>query len=185
MKAYISMFSIVCIILAGCSSNHLTRDKAFQIIKAEKLYHKAYGYYLFCNDPGHARMVLESKLEDMGFLTVDRTQKLKDVGNPLIYFSSKAAPYFLPVPEEDKRSPIQRVKLADEVFNEVTGIKTSSNRKSAVVLYTTNYVHITPFAVLVKSDLHKPRNNKIYLSLYDDGWRIEKKTGIESLELEK
>ncbi|MGH2642971.1 MAG: hypothetical protein ACRDE2_03405, partial [Chitinophagaceae bacterium] len=160
-------------------------NKAFRIIEEAKLYPRLVDYDIFCADPSHARKILEVGLEEKGVQSVDRTQKLKDIGNPLIHFTEKAAPYLLPTSEEDRISKIQKVKLADEILDKITGIKTTHNGKSAVVEYTTICENISPFAVLLKRDLHQPQKNKIYMSLYDDGWRIEKKPGFEFLEIEK
>jgi hypothetical protein len=71
-------------------------------------------YYIFCGDPEHAYRVLKSGLEEKGLVVVDRTQKLMDVGKPLVHFTAAAKPYLLPTSKEDTESDIQKIKIADE-----------------------------------------------------------------------
>lgn len=180
----------LCIILAvsrqivACFSNDLSRDKAMEILKKDGDYLKVVDFDISCGDPQRAAKVLEAGLETQGLLTVRRTQKLMDAGKPLINFTDKAKPYLLPTPEKDQEYHIQKVKLADESLLEVTGIKMGANKKKAMVEYTTTYKNITPFAALVKTDFKEVKKNKKYFSWYDDGWRLEKKPGIEFLEFE-
>lgn len=146
-----------------------------EMLKQEEQFPRVYDHDIFCGDPSHAKKVLDAGLENEGLLTVKRTQKIGDIGKPLIEFTDKAKPYLLPTLEEDKSSNIQKVKIADEEMVEVTGIKSGSEGKSAVVEYITAYKNITPFAVLVRTDLKKQPIRTAYFSLYDDGWRLERK----------
>lgn len=43
-------------------------------------------YDIYCGDPEFARKVLDAGLEAQGLVTVQQTQKLSEVGNPLIRF---------------------------------------------------------------------------------------------------
>ncbi len=70
------------------------------------------------------KKVLDAGLENAGLVTVQRTQKLGDVGKPLISFAGKAQTYFLSTDEKDKARYIQKVKIADEELVEVTNIRT-------------------------------------------------------------
>lgn len=125
-------------------------------------------------DPQYAKKVLDAGLEAQGLLTVQRTQKLGDIGSPLIHFKDKARAYLLPTPESDKSSNIQKVKLADEELVEVTGIKAGQSGKDAVVEFTTAYKNLTPFSVLVPTNFKQQATRKANFALYDDGWRLEK-----------
>lgn len=167
-KLTIILFSIP-LLLAGCSKKELSREEALSLIKQDKQYPKVVDYEIYCADPKFAKKVLDAGLEENGLLTVQRTQKLSDVGKPIIHFSEKAAPYLLTTSEKEQSINVQKVKLADEELAEVTGVKTSNDGKSAVVEYTTAYKNITPFADLVKRDLTKQETYKAYFSLYDDG----------------
>lgn len=119
--------------------------------------------------------MLDAGLETQGLLTVQRTQKLSDVGKPIIQLSGKAQPYLLPTPEKDKSINVQKVKLAEEELNEVTGIKMMDDGKTAVAEYTTSYKNVTPFSALVNTDFKKEDTHQANFALYDDGWRLERK----------
>jgi hypothetical protein len=138
-------------------------------------YPKVYDYDIFCADPKYANKILAAGLENEELLTVKRTQKIAEIGQPLIEFTEKATPYLLSTPEEDKKTNIQKVKIADEELLEVTGIKLDNEGKNAIVEYTTGYKNGTPFASLVSTDLKKQTTHTAHFALYDDGWRLEKK----------
>lgn len=171
------LFLIILIagLLAGCSSKELSREDASRIIKQEMHYPKVVDYDIFCSDPVHARKVIDAGLEEKGLVTVQRTQKLKDIGKPLVSFTEKAKPNLLPTPEKDKKYEIQKVKIADEEFVNVTGIQMSEGGKTAVAEYTTAYKNVSDFAVLINRNYNQPDTSKAYFALYDDGWRLERK----------
>lgn len=161
--------------IAGCSSKELNRQQASRIIRQEMQYPKVVDYDIYCSDPAMARKVIEAGLEEQGLVTVQRTQKLQDVGKPLITFTDKAKPYLLPTTEKDKKYEIQKVKIGDEEFVNVTGIQMSEGNKNAVAEYATAYKNVNGFSSLTHKDYNKPDTHKAYFALYDDGWRLEKK----------
>ncbi len=63
-------------------------------------------------------------------VTVQRTQKLREIGKPLVYFTDKAKPYLLPITKGRNPDKVQVVKVADKDLVEVTGISTNSNEKN-------------------------------------------------------
>lgn len=175
MKKLYIILSIFYFTIAGCTSNkELSHEEAFKLIQQGKHYPQLLDYDIYCGDPKHAKKVIDTGLEAQGLLTVQRTQKLGDIGSPLIHFTDKAQAYLLPTPESDKSSNIQKVKLADEELVEVTGIKTGQSGKDAVVEYTTAYKNLTPFSVLVPTNFNQQATRKANFALYDDGWRLEK-----------
>jgi len=114
-----------------------------------------------------------------------KSQKLGDLSQPLITFTPKAQPFLLSTPEKDRSSKIQRVKLADEELVEVTNVRTNEAGNKAVVDYTTAFKNITPFAALTTVDFNKSKTNKAYFAFGDDGWKLEKKPGLDFVEFEK
>ena len=164
---------IIFLLIASCGSKELSRGEAYQILNQEMQYPKTYDYDVFSSDPAHAKKMLDAGLENEGLVTINQTQKIVDIGKPLIEFTDKAEPYLLPTAEEDQSIDIQKVKIADEELAEVTEIKYDSEGKSAVVEYTTAFKDITPFAVLVRTDLNKPTVHSAHFFLYDDGWKLE------------
>lgn len=176
MKNLLFAFFFSWIILSGCSggSKDLTKEEAMNLLKQETTYPRVVDYDLFCGDPEFARKVLDAGLETQGLLTVQRTRKLGDVGQPIIQLSGKAEPYLLPTPEEDKLINVQKVKLAEEELKEVTGIKMMEDGKRATAEYKTVYKTVTPFSALVKIDFKKGDTHQANFALYDDEWRLEK-----------
>ena len=162
-------------LIAGCSPKELSREEASRIIQKEMQYPKVVDYDIYCSDPAMLRKVIDAGLEEKGLVTVQRTQKLKDIGKPLIEFTDKAKANLLSTPEKDKEIHIQKVKIADEEFVNVTGIQTSEGGKNAVAEYTTAYKNVNGFSSLINKDYNKPDTHKAYFVLYDDGWRLEKK----------
>ena len=162
-------------LMAGCFSKELSREEASRIIKQEMQYPKVVDFDIYCSDPAMARKAIDAGLEEQGLVTVQRTQKLQDIGKPLISFTEKSKPYLLPTAEKDKKYEIQKVKMADEEFVNVTGIQLSEGGKNAVAEYTTAYKNVNGFSSLTNKDYNKPDTHKAYFALYDDGWRLEKK----------
>ncbi|MGB4400560.1 MAG: hypothetical protein WBJ10_14400 [Daejeonella sp.] len=167
---------IAALLLAACSSNEkLDRETALKLIEDSKTYPKVVGYNIFVSDPAYAKRVLDAGLEESGFVIVQRTRKLGEIGQPIISFTAKADPYLLPQSNQDKSDGIRRVKIADEVLEEVTGVQMLNGNKNAVVEISTSLEKITPFSKLSKQKLDKMKPQPIMFTLYDDGWRVQKK----------
>jgi hypothetical protein len=168
MKKWTIIVSIFYVLIVACSSNkELTREEAFRQIQQGKHCPQLLDYDIYCGDPQYAKKVVDAGLEAQGLLTVQRAQKLGDIGSPLIQFTEKAGPYLLPTPESDKSSNIQKVKIADEDLVEVTDIKTGQSGKGAVVEFTTGYKNLTPFSVLVPADFKQHQTRRANFALYD------------------
>jgi uncharacterized protein YpmB len=167
------------------SKKELSREEALSQIKQERKYPGVLDYEIYCGDPKYSKKVLDAGLESEGLVTVQQTQKLVDVGKPLIGFTPKAQAFLLPTPPPDKSSLIQKVKLADEDVVEVTNIRTNGSGNKAVVDYSTAFKNVTPFAKLTTVDFEKIKTNKAYFALGDQGWKLEKKPDLDFMELEK
>ncbi len=174
MQKILKIFLIFYLLLVGCTKKELSHEEALKLIQQENQFPKVFDFEINRVDEDQARKVLNAGLEKEGIVTVQRTQKLGEIGKPLIYFTDKAKPYLLPITKGGNPDKVQVVKVADKDLVEVTGISTNSNEKNAVVEYTTAYKNITPFAALVNLDFQKKEMHKAYFSLYDDGWRLEK-----------
>lgn len=169
------LFAITIAVLSciGCSTNELTRDKATETLKED--FPKPYEFKLYRSIPEQAKLAFDSDLEEQGLIIVERVQRAVDVGKPLIHFTDKAKPYLLKTSEEDLKRDIQIVKIADEEFGEVTGIKRDATGTVATVEYTTHLKNLTPFANLMPRKIKKTTaTNTATFSLYDDGWRLTK-----------
>jgi hypothetical protein len=163
---------VILLALIGCSSDNLSRESAAEILRKD--FPRPYVFKVYTAVPQQAKIATESTLEADGLINVERVQKLADVGKPFISFTEKARPFLLETSEEDRKENIQNVKIGDEEFGEVTGIKLSGDGKSAVVEYTANLENITPFASIMPRKITKTTTtNKAKFGLYDDGWRLE------------
>lgn len=163
-------------LIAGCTSKkELSREEAATLIKEDMKYPRVIDYDAYSSDPEFAKLAIDKGLEKEGLVTVQRTQKMGDVGKPLVEFTSKAQPYLLPTPEKEKAIHVQKVKLADEDFVEVKGITTTEDGKHATAEYTTAYKNVTGFAPLTDINFNKTNTRKASFTLYDDGWKLEKK----------
>lgn len=173
MKTIIVLFSAL-MLLASCGRPPLDNTKAMGILEAEKRYPRTVDYDLYCADPAHAKKVLDAGLEEKGLLRVQRTQKLGEMGAPLIQFTQSAEAYLLPTPEKDKTIHVQKIKMANEVLEAVQSVTISDDGKSATVSYSTRYADFTPFNVLRTA----PSDNKRYtvqFVLTNKGWQVDRK----------
>lgn len=174
-KKNFQLLSLISLLLVSCESKELSREEAASAIKKEMKYPIVLDFDVYRAEPTQARLAFDSNLEEEGFVIVQRTQELKDIGKPMIDFSEKAKPFLLQTSDDALAQHIQKVKLADEDFVEITGIKTGDDGKTAVVEYTTSITNISPFSALLPRKLKKTTTtNKANFVLYDDGWRIEK-----------
>jgi hypothetical protein len=174
MKRLTVILSIFYLLILGCTSKELSREEASRLIRQQGRYPKVIDYDIYCSDPKYAKKAIDAGLESEGLVTVQRTQRLADVGNPLISFTERAKPYLLATPPKDKAADVQKVKLADADLVEVTGVQTVNDGKNAIVEYTTAYKNLTPFSVLASTNFKQQTSRKANFSLYDDGWKLNK-----------
>lgn len=176
MKKLLFTLILAGITLSRC--NHapkLNKDEALQIISKELNYPRVIDFDIYCSDPEYAKKLLDAGLETNGIVTVQKTQKLKDAGSPLVLFTDKAQSYLLPTPEKDKVLDIQKVKIADEEINDIQINPDPENKNTVLVEYTTIFNNVTPFSVLMKKDFKKPSPNKVQFSRTEQGWVIRKR----------
>lgn len=167
------LLGTVLLFMTACSNGaKLEKEEAATIIREEKGYPKVFEYDLNMTDPQSARKLLDAGLEDEGLVTIDRKQKMIDIGKPLVHFTEKAKPYL--IRKDAKYDNVQVVKVADEDLKEITGIQLQEDGKRAIVEYTVMYKNLNPFSKLVDFDFSKPDTKRATLSLFDTGWKLEK-----------
>lgn len=169
----VSVFGLAILLMASCSQLKLEKEEAASAIRAAKDYPKVYEYEINMTDPASARKLLDAGLEGEGLVTIEKTQKLKDAGQPIVHFTEKAKPYLIRI--DEKYDNVQVVKVADIDLAEVTGIQLQESNKSATIEYTVAYKNITPFAKLMKRDLSEKKTERASLSHFDTGWKLDKK----------
>lgn len=175
MKKLLFTLILAGVILSRC--NHapkLSKDEALQIINKELNYPSVIDYDVFCSDPEYAKKLLDAGLETDGIVIVQKAQKLKDIGEPLVQFTVKAQPYLLSTPDKDKALDVQKVKVADEEVKDLSINLDGENKNVVWVEYTTIYKNITPFSVLMKRNLNEQVRHKVQFSLIDNGWILQK-----------
>jgi hypothetical protein len=171
MNRQIILFLAV-LLSTGCSNKpKLEKEKALQLIAIEFKYPRVIDYEIYCSDPAHAKKLLDAGFAANGLVTIKKTQKLKDMGSPLIGFTDKAKPYVLPTRDKDKKLDIQKVKIAEEVITDVTIVATEGQYKT--VEYTTGYKNITPFSTLLNTDFKKPKKHTVHFTSSDNGWILQ------------
>ena len=159
----------------GCNpAQELKKDEALQIISKELNYPRVIDYDVFCSDPEYAKKLLDAGLETEGLITVQKTQKLKDIGNPLIQFTDKAKPYLLPTPDKDKDLDVHKVKIADEVVSDISITQDGENKNAVWVEYASVCKNVSPFSVLLKRNFNEPVRHKVQFSLTNNEWILQK-----------
>ncbi len=167
----VSVLGIAIFLLASCSQTKLEKEEAASVIRAAKNYPKVYEYEINMTDPASAKKLLDAGLEGEGWVTVDKTQKLKDAGQPIVHFTEKAKPYLIRI--DEKYDNVQVVKVADMDLGEVTGVQLQEDNKSATVEYTVVYKNVTPFAKLMKRDFSQTETQRARLDYFDTGWKLD------------
>ncbi|SHL11033.1 hypothetical protein SAMN05444266_10275 [Chitinophaga jiangningensis] len=170
------LYVLTAMVLMSCGSEELSREKAAEIIA--KKYPKTLDWDIFRADPSHAARALGSKLETEGYIKVQKTQSLAEAGQPFITFTEKAQPYLIANTEKDKEYSIQKVKIGELHFKEITSIQMDGKGKGkgkgqeAIVEYTIEHKNNTPFAELTHYKLEGVEKEKALLVLSDKGWEI-------------
>jgi outer membrane lipoprotein-sorting protein len=169
----LSLLVLAIFFLSSCSQLRLQKEEAASAIRAAKNYPRVYEYEINMTDPASAKKLLDAGLEGEGWITVDKTQKLKDAGQPIVHFTEKAKPYLIRI--DEKYDNVQVVKAADMDLGQVTGVQLQDDNKNATVEYTVVYKNMTPFAKLMKRDLSEKETERASLSYFDSGWKMDSK----------
>lgn len=141
------VFAIVGVFLlfTACTQKELDKETALKILQEQEGYPKTIDIEIYIADPAEAKRLIDAGLEKDGYVKIAHTQKLIDVGQPIITFTEKAKPYLIPQTEEDRKSNIQRVRVAEKVIDEILKVELANDGKSAVVEYKSLLTDNTPF----------------------------------------
>jgi hypothetical protein len=160
-------------LLFACSTGgDLTPNQASRIIVQEKQYPKIIDYDIYCSDPIFVEKAINAGLEEKGLVRIHRTQKMGEIGKPLIEFTEKAKQYLLPTSEQDKKANIQKVKIAEEDLLEVTGITRVDDPRQLYAEYTTTYKNLNAFASLTKVSERQKSTHKAHFVRKSDNWEL-------------
>lgn len=133
------------LLFVACTSTDLDKDVALKILQEQKGYPKTIDAEIYIADPVSAKRLIDAGLEKEGYVKIAHTQKLMDVGKPMVSFTEKAKPYLIPQTEEDRKNNVQRVKVAEQIVDEVVNVKMEEDGNSALVEYKSLLKDKTPF----------------------------------------
>lgn len=175
MKQIVIML-LAALIFCSCKNTPVLKEaEALQIINSELKYPRVVDYEIYRSDPAHAKKLLDAGLETSGMVTIQKTQKLKDIGSSLITFTEAASHSLLPVSDKEKGLDIQKVKIADEIVSDVKMNASGEDKNLMIVDYTTAYKNITPFAVLMTRNLNDPVKHTVTFILQGDKWVLQRR----------
>jgi hypothetical protein len=176
MKTFYTTLCFVCVaFLSQCSHQELTREEVKRLLSEGKAYPAIVEYKIFCGSDSDAKKLHASGLVDDSLVVAQLAHTPEDVGRPLISFTKKAKPYLIATSDTLKSIDVQKVKIADEVLGDITDIKFSPDKKSAVVEYTIAVLNLTPFSVLTENRLLPGQQRKTYFTFQSGRWMWEGK----------
>lgn len=175
MKGQIIGIWVLSAIVIGCGPKQLDSSEVKRLLEEAKVYPAVVALTLFCNDTDTAILVDEKGLTGLGLVTAQFAHTHSDMGQPLIHFTDAAEQYLLPTSDTLKSFDEQKVRVAEERFNEVTEIRYSEDGRNALVTYTTIMINITPFAVMYPQSLEGEHGRQAFFTLTDNGWQWDKK----------
>lgn len=171
MKNLFAIASAFLLFLA-CTSNSLDKDTALKMLQEQNGYPKTIDAEIYIADPVSAKRLIDAGLEKDGYVNIAHTQKLMDVDKPMIAFTDKAKPYLIPQTEEDIKNNVQRVKVAEQIVEEVVNVKMEEDGNSAFVEYKSLLKDKTPFYEISRIDGKDENVTAIRFSLDVNGWTI-------------
>ncbi|MFB6457066.1 hypothetical protein ACE38W_17480 [Chitinophaga sp. Hz27] len=163
--------------LVSCGSKKLSREKAAELIQARYPY--TIDWNIYTANPEEAAKLIDTDLEKEGFVTVKHKVSYEELGSPIVTFTDKSKPFLLETSEKDKKIHMQRVKLAEQHFDAITGMRLLKNDTKAIVEYTLVYKNVSPFVPISTLKIEPKLNRKAYFALYDDGWRIVEQPDLD------
>lgn len=171
MKKTFSILGFAAILFcAGCDKKTLSNEDVKKLLEESKAYPRAMEARVFINEEASARKIQKSDLEEQGLVTAQATHTIDDIGQSLVKFTDKAAPYMIAKKDSLESIEIQLVRVADESFSEVTSITYSEDGLKADVDYTVAVSNETPFAVLLNNKIKPVQPRKTSFTKTATGW---------------
>jgi hypothetical protein len=167
-------FASAFLLFVACTSNNLDKDTALKILQEQNGHPKTIDAEIYIADPVSAKRLIDAELEKDGYVYIAHTQKLMDVGKPMITFTEKAKPYLIPQTEEDMKNNVQRVKVASQIIEEVVNVKMEDDGNSALVEYKSLLKNKTPFYEI--SRIGRKNNEKVSKAQFlrrESKWEVD------------
>lgn len=169
-KTVSKLFTLLVLGMASCSGDELSNDQAQHLLT--KSYPRAIETFIYCGDPGWAKKLQDAGLDSEGYVTVKKTKKWSDTTG-WVSFTEKAAPYLLETAANDKKDLVQKVKAAEEQFDQI--IHLHYDNENAEVTYTTKISAITPFGKLIKLKEGEVKEKTTYVMKEGNEWHLKEK----------
>lgn len=174
--------AILSLVLIGCSSNELNREKAKEMIEIEF----GFPYVETVKLKSATRQKdINGRLKELlndGYISINYLRSNSFGGSDRIKLTDKGKIYFL----EKKNG--QFIMASNEMrIKEVSGIKFNENKTSAKVEYIAERYNVTPFG----RDKYYNYNNgdtkkgNLTFEKYDDGWRVLNGNNFKGLQKTK
>ncbi|UPZ18028.1 hypothetical protein [Flavobacterium humidisoli] len=184
MKSLLRILPLFSLVFICCQNNKLDNRTAESMIVKKHQFPQEIDFEVFCNDPVHAKKMLDSGLEEKGFVEIIKVKGYKNRDKPLIEFTDSAKPFLLETTAEEREYKIQKVKIGLKKFGQIIQITAETNdKKMAVVDYIVQY-EINEFGVLWPG-LPEEKKEKAYFILSDNGWKIIDKKDAEIMMFKK
>nr|WP_294899677.1 hypothetical protein [uncultured Pedobacter sp.] len=169
----LSYLFVSILLFTACGAKDLDKETALKLLQEQKDYPRTIETDIYVADPVDATKLFKSDLEKEGYVKIAHTQKLADIGKPIITFTDKAKPYLIPQTAKDKKNNIQRVKVAQEFIIEIVNVKKEDDGKSALVKYKSLLKGKTPFFVVSGIEKEDEKVVKVEFLRDDNGWEIK------------
>jgi hypothetical protein len=156
--------------LAYACQQPFGEEEAATLIKNSGRYPKVVSTQIYFNDTEDGRKAIDSGLVKAGVVEVDRTRNNEK--RVVIQFTKQAQPYLMDA-DPGQLSSIQKVKVAEEVFDKIIEMKTSEDGSRAAVSYQSKYVDISPFSKLHRKNYDVPDTTNVLLVKTEEGWQIQ------------
>lgn len=172
MKINLSILLTICLLNAACSSDKITRDQASEIVKSQNKYPNTFDHPIYTLSSEAVTELKNAGLDSSGYVQIIK-ETGATIGLPLVVFTAKSKPLLIPPSAKDKQEGVQRVKVADTDFEEISSVKQSEDGKHAKVEYTLTHKNISPFSVLVNRDFTKKDTRILYLVKDNGKWEVD------------
>ncbi len=153
------------LIFTACTNKKLDKETALKILQEQEGYPKTIDTEIYIADPADARKLIDAGLEKDGYVKISHTQKLIDVGKPIIAFTDKSKPYLIPQTEEDIKNNVQRVRIVEEVNGKILNVKLSDDGKSALVEFKILFIGQSPFNRISNISTNDSKVGRIKINL--------------------
>lgn len=172
IKNTISILFVCIALISACSKKELSKEDALGLLQKKGNYPNTHSYQIYFKDSEDGRKMLDAGLEKEGLVKVQRNRKTGDNNGAVIEFTDLAKPHLLP-PDKGQLSSVQKVKLADEVLDQIIQLTFNQNKDRAQAIYTTKFVSQTPFVKLEKKDFTKTKEHQAVFALTKEGWKLQ------------